>query len=195
MKPEKRQVAPLMVAEEHIADVTRCLLHTIIFNRAIGVVKPKDVVLEGLEVSYVKCDNEAVETAVETKVKRFCEYFHQKKKDRGKILLTFSEKKITSSWFGRKSEELLPFEDWVIGIAIPSEKTIEYKKEDLYTELNERMMSIILLCSSTAKKLPKITSKEPIPFPFEITVADTSDSWGTDLFWGILLKPESVVLM
>ncbi len=46
----------------------RCILHTVLFNRALGLVRPKDVDLELFNITYVQCVDRKVERTIEEKV-------------------------------------------------------------------------------------------------------------------------------
>ena len=35
-------------------DVLRCILHTVLFNRALGLVRPREVDLELFDITYVR---------------------------------------------------------------------------------------------------------------------------------------------
>ena len=54
------------------------LLHTILFNRALGSVKPKEEYVELFDATYVRCDNHLYEKTVEEKIEQFIRSFDQK---------------------------------------------------------------------------------------------------------------------
>jgi hypothetical protein len=59
------QVVDMQDVEEHqVREVLKCIVHTILFNRALGHVSPKDVDLQLINVSYVEVDDEAIERQV-----------------------------------------------------------------------------------------------------------------------------------
>jgi len=51
-----------------VKDVLRCILHTVLFNRALGLVRPKEVDLELFNITYVQCVDRKVERTIEEKV-------------------------------------------------------------------------------------------------------------------------------
>ncbi|XP_065632079.1 uncharacterized protein LOC112033099 [Quercus suber] len=53
MNCEVCQLKDLEVEHFEIREVLRCILHTIVFHRALGLVRPKDVDLELFDVTYV----------------------------------------------------------------------------------------------------------------------------------------------
>lgn len=52
------------VQEHQVREVLKCILHTIIFNRALGHVSPRDMDLQLVNVSYVEVDDESVDRQV-----------------------------------------------------------------------------------------------------------------------------------
>ena len=70
---------PLIEVEPHqVRELLRCVLHTIIFNRALGHVKPRDVDSQLFDVTYVHCGDEEVERRVEAKIGEFCQFVERK---------------------------------------------------------------------------------------------------------------------
>ena len=68
-----------MNLEEHVLDVLvlppfqvkealRCLLHTILFNRALGPVRPREMDSELFALSYVRCGVTSVDKKVEDSI-------------------------------------------------------------------------------------------------------------------------------
>jgi hypothetical protein len=52
------------VEEHQVREVLKCIIHTIIFNRALGHVSPRDMDLQLIDVSYVEVDDEDIERQV-----------------------------------------------------------------------------------------------------------------------------------
>ncbi|KAF7135326.1 hypothetical protein RHSIM_Rhsim08G0104900 [Rhododendron simsii] len=68
------EVCPLKELElEHfeVREVLRCVLHTIFFHRALGLVRPKDVDLELFDITYVQCGDLDLEKKIEEKIDQF----------------------------------------------------------------------------------------------------------------------------
>jgi hypothetical protein len=57
------------VEEHQVREVLKCVIHTIIFNRALGHVTPRDVDLQLINVSYVEVDDEHIERQVDKSLK------------------------------------------------------------------------------------------------------------------------------
>lgn len=54
MNLERFDLAPLEMERFQVREVLRCILHTIIFNRALASIVPREVDCDVLEVSYVR---------------------------------------------------------------------------------------------------------------------------------------------
>jgi hypothetical protein len=61
------------------------ILHTIIFTRAFGLVRPSEVQIEFLEVFYVKCDDKSLEMKIEEKTEEFVASFSKRKTKKGQV--------------------------------------------------------------------------------------------------------------
>jgi hypothetical protein len=61
----------LEVEHYQIREVLRCILHTIMFNRALGLVRPREVDSELFEITYVQCGDAATEKKIEEKIDLF----------------------------------------------------------------------------------------------------------------------------
>lgn len=53
------------VEEHQVREVLKCIIHTIIFNRALGHVSPRDMDLQLINVSYVEVADDDIERLVE----------------------------------------------------------------------------------------------------------------------------------
>lgn len=70
---------PLIEVEPHqVRELLRCVLHTVIFNRALGHVRPRDVDSELFDITYVHCGDEEVDRRVEARINEFCQFAERK---------------------------------------------------------------------------------------------------------------------
>lgn len=53
------------VEEHQVREVLKCIIHTIIFNRALGHVSPRDMDLQLINISYVEVADDDIERQVE----------------------------------------------------------------------------------------------------------------------------------
>ena len=68
------------VNQFQLRDALRAILHTILFNRALGPVKPEVVSLSAFDIKYVRIRNEnnpeegkAIHEKIESAISRFCD--------------------------------------------------------------------------------------------------------------------------
>ncbi|MQM07300.1 hypothetical protein Taro_040140 [Colocasia esculenta] len=162
------------------------ILHTILFHRALGLVRPKDVDSEHFEITYQQ---------------------QQQKENEGKgmynlllmqILLSFYEEKNKQvSWFTNKVERQ-HWEQWYINLHIMQpnvhgrsgntraalDPAAGNKKEEsssrhasLEASLREVLFQIIKFVNEKKDHIPPVPNLDCIvSFPFEITVPSHSDS-------------------
>lgn len=65
----------LQKVEEHqVREVLKCIIHTIIFNRALGHVSPRDMDLQLINVSYVEVADDDIERQVEEGLRKVEEH-------------------------------------------------------------------------------------------------------------------------
>lgn len=62
------------VEEHQVREVLKCVIHTIIFNRALGHVYPRDMDLQLINVSYVEVADDDIERQVEVGLRKVEEY-------------------------------------------------------------------------------------------------------------------------
>ncbi|MQL85640.1 hypothetical protein Taro_018154, partial [Colocasia esculenta] len=61
------------------------ILHTILFHRALGLVRPKDVDAEVLDITYVQCGNAEIEKKIEEKVDNFYGWMEKHPNKKGQV--------------------------------------------------------------------------------------------------------------
>ncbi|PNW80906.1 hypothetical protein CHLRE_07g334700v5 [Chlamydomonas reinhardtii] len=109
---------PVLELEPHqIREALRCVLHTIIFNRALGYVVPKDVDSELFDITFVKCGDPAVEARVESRISDFCAQVDKRPADLHQLQLSFYETRRKQAWFGMQDERLY-WETWVLSVLV-----------------------------------------------------------------------------
>ena len=79
-----------------VKEALRCILHTILFNRALGPVAPREVDSDLFDVSYVRCDVTDVDRSVEEAIERFSNSLRLASADvaRGRLVLSVYEKRV-----------------------------------------------------------------------------------------------------
>ncbi|CAG8442286.1 2037_t:CDS:2 [Ambispora gerdemannii] len=179
MNPEVFPI-DLTVDKSMVKDVLRALLHTVLFYRVFLNIKPREVDL--LELTYVSIDDfllntfsilekaaiddPEIEKEVEEKVMQFVHMMESHGNQKGQIAIMFHEKRTKKAWFS-KSEEEICWEQWALTI-----HTVMCRTE---------MGNIIRFVNEKKDHIPSITEHNRNPFPYQIVIATTYDSWGSML--------------
>ncbi|KAL5184600.1 Autophagy-related protein 101 [Glycine soja] len=118
MNCEVCQLKELELEHFEIREVLRCILHTIVFHRALGLVRPKDVDLELFDVTYVQCGEAELEKKIDEKIEQFVCWVEKHPNKKSQICLSFYEvKNKQASWFSNKIERLY-WEQWYINLNV-----------------------------------------------------------------------------
>ncbi|KAG2719898.1 hypothetical protein I3843_02G007400 [Carya illinoinensis] len=187
MNCEVCQLKELEVEHFEIGEVLRCILHTIVFHRALGLVRPKDVDLELFEITYI------------------CLSFYEEKKNK------------QPSWFSNKIERIHWEQWYIsLNVAQhtkahsskshhsklafdPAESAVEersVRRAALEASLREVMFQIIKFANEKKDHVPPIPNREGIvSFPYEITIPSSSDSaFGMDMIKRMLQSGHPTML-
>ncbi|KAL6227288.1 hypothetical protein ACLB2K_001247 [Fragaria x ananassa] len=207
MNCEVCQLKELEVEHFEIREVLRCILHTIVFNRALGLVRPKDVDLELFEITYVQCGDLDLEKKIDEKIEQFISWVEKHPNKKSQVCLSFFEvkKNKQASWFTNKTERLY-WEQWYINLNVaqtpkvhstkshhskivvdPGESASEERiarRAALESTLHEVLFQIVKFVNEKKDHVPPIPNLEGVVyFPHEITIPSSSDSaFGMDIF-------------
>ncbi|KAI6695275.1 hypothetical protein NL676_022985 [Syzygium grande] len=204
MNCEVCHLKELEVEHYEIRDVLRCLLHTIIFHRALGLVRPKEIDLELFEITYVQCGDQEVEKKIDEKIEQFIGWVEKHPNKKSQICLSFYEVKNKQvSWFSKQMERL-DWEHWYINLNVAQqpkvhsvkshnskvvdtgENTLEersIRRASLEASLRDVLFQIIRFVNDKKEHVPPIPKREGvISFPYEIAIPSSSDSsFGMDM--------------
>ncbi|KAK4754129.1 hypothetical protein SAY87_002233 [Trapa incisa] len=193
MNCEICQLKELEVEHYEIEEVLRCILHTIIFHRALGLVRPKEIDLELFEITYVQCGDTEVEKKIDEKIEQFICWVEKHPNKKSQICLSFYEvKNKQASWFTNKIERLY-WEQWYINLNVVqqpkmhsskssnSKVTVEsgedshedrsVRRTTLEGSLRDVLFQIIKFVNDKKDHVPPIPNREGvISFPYEITI-------------------------
>lgn len=186
MTDREKILLPSIEAEQHqIREVLRCILHTIIFCRALGALKPQEVDCEILSnITFVKCGDREVDKRVEEKINQFYTWLDRHPGKRGQVSLLFYEKRRkAASWFGKQAEERLYWEQWVIDVSIveslvsqeeQSSFTLQPVRQrrhsQLQTAVEDRLTLIVRTVNDRKDHIPPVVSPSAVTFPFDISI-------------------------
>ncbi|XP_040993160.1 autophagy-related protein 101-like isoform X1 [Juglans microcarpa x Juglans regia] len=204
MNCEVCQLKELEVEHYEIREVLRCILHTIVFHRALGLVRPKDIDLELFDITYVQCGDVDLEKKLEEKIEQFIGWVEKHPNKKSQICLSFYEvKNKPPSWFNKI--ERLYWEQWYVNLNVaqhpkahsskshhskvvldPGESAVEEtnaRRAALEASLREVLFQIIKFLNEKKDHVPPIPNLEGVAcFPYEITIPSSSDStFGMDM--------------
>jgi autophagy-related protein 101 len=199
MNCEVLELPVLAVEQYQLREVVRCLLHTILFNRALGHVRPRDVDSELFDLSYVQCGDPSVERTVEDKVSALCSWVEKRPGKNLTVLVSFYDKRVKQGalWFS-KQEERLYWEQWRIHLDVvrpayrgdpDPEATRRQRHTALEAALQEGLLALLAMVSDKRDHIPPVGSAEVVCFPYEITLpSDTDSPFGLDMFKRVVLN-------
>ncbi|KAJ4966586.1 hypothetical protein NE237_018435 [Protea cynaroides] len=205
MNCEVCHLKELDVEHFEIREVLRCILHTIVFHRALGLIRPKDIDSELFDITYVQCGDAEVEKKIEEKIDQFIGWVEKHPNKKSQICLSFYEvKNKQATWFSNKIERLY-WEQWYINLNVaqhpkahsskshhskmvvdPGESTLErgVRRATLEAALREVLLfQIIKFVNEKRDHIPPVPNHEGVSFPYEIALPSSSDSsFGMDMF-------------
>ncbi|KAJ8645615.1 hypothetical protein MRB53_007363 [Persea americana] len=204
MNCEVCHLKELEVEQFEIREVLRCILHTIAFHRALGLVRPKDIDLELFDITYVQCGDAELEKKIEEKIDQFIGWVEKHPNKKSQICLSFYEiKNKQPTWFSNKIERSY-WEQWYINLNVahskphsskshhtklhvdPGESALEernVRRAALEASLREVLFQIIKFVNEKKDHIPPVPNLEGVTFPCEITIPSSSDSsFGMDMF-------------
>ncbi|KAM0934899.1 hypothetical protein DsansV1_C30g0215421 [Dioscorea sansibarensis] len=205
MNCEVCQLKELVVEPFEIREVLRCILHTIVFHRALGLVRPKDIDSELFEITYVQCGDAELEKKIEEKIDHFIGWVDKHPNRKSQVCLSFYEVKSKQpTWFSNKTERL-HWEEWYVNLHVVNRKghgkvrhnkaavdhgenSVEERSSRravLEASLRDVLFQIIKFVNERKDHIPQVSNSDVISFPYEITIPSSSDSsfgWHTDMF-------------
>mmetsp|Transcript_9620 Transcript_9620/g.17014 ORF Transcript_9620/g.17014 Transcript_9620/m.17014 type:complete len:216 (+) Transcript_9620:79-726(+) len=189
---ETHQLPPLELEQHQVREALRCLLHTILFNRALGPVRPVEVEAELLDLSYVRVHDEEVVAAVELSMNELCGQL-ERSAGRGaeaQVRLAFYEKRQGSStWFGGQANCF--WEQWFINLAVMSHEAMllrastmpgttlaEGGQPPVSSRVTEVLSCITRALSERREHCPPVVSSAAVSYPWEVSVTHPREGRG-----------------
>ncbi|GAB4847027.1 hypothetical protein Ancab_026039 [Ancistrocladus abbreviatus] len=203
MNCEVCQLKELEVQSYEIREVLRCILHTIMFHRALGLVQPKDVDLQLFDITYVQCGDIELEKKIDEKIDQFISWVEKHPNKKSQVCLSFYEVKNNKAICFSNKVERLHWEHWYINLNVfqhpkaHSSQSHQSKVVDLgetssdeerargaalEASLNEVLLQIIKFVNEKKDHIPAIPRREGISFPYDVTIPSSSDNtFGMDM--------------
>lgn len=196
-------LSAIEVELHQVREVLRCVLHTIMFNRSLGQVKPQEVDSELFDTTYVHCGDAAVEARLEQKIDEACISFEKKPQEVAQLCLSFFEpRRRQVGWqiFGKQDERLY-WERWYISlVVVQSDVFVQDHHSLTYTnsrsvrqaqrqaQLESLLTEVIMHVNEKRAHIPPVVSSSPCSFPFDIEIEGGSRlSLGLDAMKRMLL--------
>lgn len=196
MNLERIELESLQVEPYQLREVSRCLLHTILFARALGQVEPREMECEVFDVVYAKCFDRGIENMVELGVEKFHVQMERTRKDRGFLVLSFYDKLQKKNWFSTK-EEKRHWERWIVHFEVTRERDksitdteTKQKQKRRQEALRDRIEKIIATASRRVDHIPRMP-RDVSCFPFEITFNCGYN--GSQEEWGLINNLQKMV--
>uniref|UniRef100_A0A8H7Y4A8 Autophagy-related protein 101 n=2 Tax=Psilocybe cubensis TaxID=181762 RepID=A0A8H7Y4A8_PSICU len=155
-----------------LKDALRGVLHSILFHRLLGTIKPQT--FEVLDVTMPGVSDPQIEQLVYEKVDAFWKGIEGGPSKRGQMVVTMAEKKVKKTWFSTGEEEV-PWEQWVINAELRQPKNDRDRETfhaNLASALTKAINTILTYTASDKGRaaVPPITDASSIsPFPFKVT--------------------------
>ncbi|GBG76793.1 hypothetical protein CBR_g23008 [Chara braunii] len=204
MNCEVFDLKELEVEYYQVREVLRCILHTIMFNRALGLIRPKEVESMLFDITYVQTGDPGIEKKIEEKIDQFCTWVDKHPNKKGQVCLSFfEERKI--SWFTRPDR--LYWERWFVRLNVvratssaggsfgndsatylDSAEEPNRKHATLEVAVRDTIMRILQLVNEKRDHIPPpVESTDAVTFPYEISFPSSSDSsFGMDILKRIM---------
>lgn len=186
---------PVLELEFHqVKEALRCVLHTIVFNRALGFLVPVEVDSELFDVTYIKCGDEAADKLIESKLLELCSALDRQQRSASQpdtlvqVTLSFYESRKKQAWFGTQDERLY-WEQWIINICLrPPQHALTTCSSSGVQQFNrlqksmEDLIAYVVLCVNEKKDhIPPVISQSALTYAFDIALAGTTAARGASV--------------
>lgn len=191
MNLEEHVLDELEVEQFHLKEVLRSVLHTILFSRSLGKLKPVEYVSDVLDLTYARCGVTAMDKQVEEAIENFTQSLSPVGPDlsRGTLVLAFFEKRKRYYFGVAKSTENVYWEQWSLPVVVNHRPrpagnnavaTLESNRHQAATEraVKKLIRKVVSLAVTKTEHIPPINFQAPGPmtFYYEIHTAKRNDS-------------------
>ncbi|KAH9711710.1 Autophagy-related protein 101 [Citrus sinensis] len=152
------------VEHYEIREVLRCILHTIIFHRALGLVRPKDIDLELFEITYVQCGDLEVEKKIDEKIEQFISWVEKHPNKKSQWYVNLNVAQLPKAHSNKSHHSKVVFDP---GESASEERSV--RRAALEASLRDVLFQIIKFVNEKKDHVPSI-SEGVIYFPYEITI-------------------------
>eukprot|EP00750_Incisomonas_marina_P013506 INCI17435.1.p1 GENE.INCI17435.1~~INCI17435.1.p1 ORF type:complete len:209 (+),score=45.37 INCI17435.1:319-945(+) len=196
MNHEEHLLDVVVVPHYQVKEVARCLIHTILFNRAMGPLKPREQYCDLFDICYAKIDSIDIDRKVEDAVEKLSQSLRivGNGTAKGRIAVSFFERKKRKVFFGiTTTEDQVNWEQWIISIVVNRQKlssgadfAADRMKQARHTEglVTGLILQILTKINEKKEHLPAVNlnSDKAMVFDFKITIPkleDKAENWFT----------------
>lgn len=178
---KKHALDELELLPNQINEVLRCILHTILFVRAPGPVRPRETDCEMFSISYAKIDVQSVDRKVDLAIEDFTKHLDQREVSsdpfRSQINVYFFEKRQASGFLSVLSKpKKFRWEHWAIPIVInrplpviagsaEADEVHSHNKRELESSLQQCVLKVL-------ENAQHIDHVPPVMYEYEILHGD-----------------------
>jgi autophagy-related protein 101 len=196
MNHEEHVLDMVVVPHYQVKEVARCLIHTILFNRAMGPLKTHEQYCDLFDICYAKIDSIDIDRVVEDAVERLSQSLRivGNGTAKGRIVVSFYEKKKRKAFFGiTTTEDQVNWEQWIISIVVNRQKlsngadfAADRNRQARQTEslMTQRILQILTMVNEKKEHLPPVNlnSDKAMVFEFKIAIPkleEKAENWFT----------------
>ncbi|KAJ6242850.1 hypothetical protein M0813_02700 [Anaeramoeba flamelloides] len=170
---EQFYLPDLKCTSEELFEFLNAIFQTILFNRAIGEVEPRDKKIKNYDIYYVRVKDQEISQKLESEINRFIQKLLNSESKQGEFKLQFYVSKLWSL-VGKTWEE------WILKVEVVKYQTnennlfkIKKKTKSLMFEILKKIIDYINLTLSKEDYFPKDQDSDgaiPFKFKYESTI-------------------------
>ena len=201
MNCEQVDIEPIEVERFQVKEVLKALLHSIIFQRALGASQFRDTDSTLFDLSYVRADSRVIDAKVEDGTEAFGKALERDETTAAHLVcLSFFERRsrLATGFSFFRSEEQVVWERWNIPLLVHArdpdlgaQAERAQRSRALEDTLRDRIEFVLTMASGKKEHIPPVDGLGSDTPWFDITW-ESSSSWassGLDFFKTFLASP------
>lgn len=180
MNRDTNVIKGLKIESRQVKDVLRILIHSILFQRELGVVTPRSLESE-CGIHYLTLNDIATDKVIEEQLSIF--YHRINDQNSGTLVLSFYQSIRRKAFLVFQENTKHVWEEWRLPIRIQHSPSEDSRKSDakLGKKIRKRLLAVIEKICERKEHLPPMGEPDDpniIRYPFEINIApDLHDSY------------------